>query len=372
MVLEEHIGYVSDHVRLDYFRRAIASTVTPGDLIADVGCGVGVLGMMCLRAGAAHCWGIDRSDAIEIARESMAKSGLGDRYSCIRGLASRVNLPQPVDLIICDHVGYFGIDYGIIDMIGDACRRFLKPGGKVMPSRIKLFVAAAASSDCRAKAEAWSRDAIPAEFHWLRKYGVNTKLAHAFKAQDIHTDPAELGTIDLRADNPEHFSFKASLRVICDGVIDGLVGWFNCELAEDVWMTNSPLEPGAIDREQAFLPFDQPIAVTVGDMLEVTVAIRHDTGMIAWSIHVPATGHRQRQSNWESLIVNRAPVDAKIDTTAKLSPTGVVRKAIFEYVDGVRTNGEIIRLVLQDHPKLFPSDEEIRRFVKHELAKSVE
>lgn len=371
-MLEEHLGYVSDRVRLTCFAQALERTVNPGDSILDLGCGVGVLGLMALKAGAAHCWGIDRTNAVDFARETMDKSGLGDRYSCIRGVSSRVSLPQQVDLIVCDHVGYFGIDYGIIDLIRDARRRFLKPGGNVLPRRITLYLAAAASSECRARAEAWSSDAVPAEFHWLRSYGVNTKFAYAFAAGDIHSNSVELATIDLRADQPDYLSFNATLRVVQDGVVDGLVGWFDCELADGVRMTNSPLEAGAIDREQAFFPFDQPIAAKAGDLLEASVSIRHDTGLIAWSIHVPSTGQRMRQSNWQSLIVDRALFDAKGNVPAKLSSTGVARKTILDYVDGVRTTDEIIRLVIRDYPELFPSEEETRRFVKRELAKSVE
>ena len=88
---------------MDRFRQAIARTIRPGDFVADLGCGFGVLGMLCLQSGAAHCWGIDQTDAIEIARDTMARAGLGERYSCIGESSYRARLPEPVDLIICDH-----------------------------------------------------------------------------------------------------------------------------------------------------------------------------------------------------------------------------------------------------------------------------
>ncbi len=376
MILDEHHGYISDHVRVSLFRQAITQIISssgnaaPVDTVADVGCGFGILGLLCLRAGAAHCWGIDKTDAIEIARETMAKAGLGDRYTCIREETFRARLPEQVDLIICDHVGYFGIDYGILDMIGDARRRFLKPGGQIMPSRIKLFLAAVSSRTCRAKAEAWSDEAVPAEFQWLREYGVNTKQAHRFKPKEVLTDPAELITIDLNASVAEHFAFQTSLRVIRDGQLDGLVGWFACELANDVWMTNSPLDKGAIDRDQAFLPFDHPVTVKAGDIIETSVTIRHDTGMIAWSIHVLATGERLRQSNWNSLVLNKAMAGPASDQVARLNAAGAARKSLYASADGHRTIAEIAQAVQHDHPHLFPSPEEITRFVKHELARS--
>ena len=42
--------------------------------------------------------------------------------------------------MLCDHLGYFGFDYGIIELLQDARERFLKPRGIVVPSRVKLML----------------------------------------------------------------------------------------------------------------------------------------------------------------------------------------------------------------------------------------
>ena len=372
MVLEEHLGYISDLIRLDRFQQAIARTVSPGDLVVDIGCGLGVLGLMCLKSGAAHCWGIDCTAAIEIAHETMTRSGLSDRYSCIREQSFRAILPQPVDLIICDHVGYFGIDYGIIELMNDARHRFLKPAGRAVPSRIKLMLAGVSSNECRSKSERWHASDIPVDYRWLREYGVNTKQGHTFRPSDLCTQPAILGTIDLLSSNPELFSFKAKLAASRDGVLDGLAGWFDCQLADDVWMTNSPLEAGRIDRDQAFLPFEKPIEISAGDSVDVSVMIRHDTGLIAWTVRDPRSGKQRKQSNWASLIVSKANLTQSPSKLARLSPSGRARQILFEYIDGTQTSKEIELAILNDHPDLLPSSKEISRFVQHELARSTE
>ena len=146
-MLAEHHSYISDRIRVERFKSAIDRIVKPGDRVADVGCGFGVLGLLCLRAGAARVWGINSSGAIEIARETLARAGFGDRYVCIPGKSHHVEVPEPVDIVICDHVGCLGIDYGIIDTLRDAQKRFLRAGGKIVPSCIKLFVGAIESAD---------------------------------------------------------------------------------------------------------------------------------------------------------------------------------------------------------------------------------
>ena len=106
---------------------------------------------------------------------------------------------------------------------------------------------------------------MPPEFHWLRQHAVNAKHAVELPREALLGAPAALGDIDLHADNPDFFSWTAELRIERDGVMHGLAGWFECELAEGVWMTNSPLSDRAIQRSQAFLPIDEAVPVKAGD-----------------------------------------------------------------------------------------------------------
>jgi protein arginine N-methyltransferase 1 len=367
--LAEHYGYLSDEKRLAKFREAILAIIQPGDLVVDVGCGLGVLGLMCLRTGAARVWGIDSTDAIEIARETMAQAGLSDRYTCIRDSSFRATLPEPVDVIICDHVGYFGIDYGIIDMLGDVRRRFLRPGGRIMPSQIRLMIAGISSPACRAEAEAWGTAAIPGEYRWLRQYGVNTRHSRMFAVDEIATEPTILGTIDLNTNSPELLSFEASLNFKDDGVLDGLGGWFECELSPNTWMTNSPLSEEQIDRPQVFLALDSPIVVNAGENIKVSVTVRHDPPVLAWSVLDPHTRRWQKLSTWHSRILSEADLRRTVEKSCHLGREGQARGIVYSYINGERTAREIVEAVLQDHPTLFPSPEEIRRFVFKELAR---
>jgi len=51
-MLEEHLGYVADRMRLERFQAAIAKAITAGDRVADLGGGGGYLALPCLRMGA--------------------------------------------------------------------------------------------------------------------------------------------------------------------------------------------------------------------------------------------------------------------------------------------------------------------------------
>ena len=372
-MLEEHLEYVDDRTRLEQFREAFACVIRPGDRVADVGCGSGVLGLMCLHAGAAQVYAIDSTDMIEVARETLTRAYPNGSHLFIRGLSQRIELPDRVDVAICDHVGYFGFDYGVVDLLQDARRRFLKPGGQVIPAKIKLRLGAIESQKCRDKVNGWVADGVPPELHWLRHHGVNQKYAFQLTRQELLCEEAELGCIDLQQDNPEFYTWNAEMRIIRDGVMHGLAGWFECELAEGVWMTNSPVSQRAIRRPQAFLPIDDAVEVKTGELVKATIMARPKDDLIAWTVEFPANGRRFSHSTWHGMFLAQdARIRADPMRCPRLSGEGRARVIVLGYCDGQRSIQEIEQAVLRDYPDLFPSQEEISRFVSHVLGRDTE
>jgi protein arginine N-methyltransferase 1 len=328
---------------------------------------------LCLQAGAAHLDAIDSTAAIEIARQSLTQAGWGEKAHFILGQSFQVELPEPVDVVICDHVGYLGFDYGLIETMADARRRFLKPGGCMIPGRLRLQLGAVESGKCHQLAQGWVAPGIPPEFHWLRQHGINTRYAVNLRADEVLAGPAELCCIDLRMDNPEFFSWTAELTVARDGVMHGLAGWFECELAENVWMTNSPLSARAMRRSQAFLPIDGSLAVRAGEVVTATVMARPADRLIAWEVRHPASGRKFSNSTWLGELLMQEQLNrARPDHVPQLSRVARGKALVMGYCDGQRTVGQIQAAVLRDHPELFPSSAEITRFVAAVLSGNAE
>lgn len=369
-MLEEHLGYLTDRVRLEAFAAAVARVVRAGDLVADLGCGTGILGLICLRAGASRVWAIEATSMIEVARSSLARAGLADRAEFIHGHSHRVELPDRVDIVICDHVGFFGFDYGIVQTLRDAQQRFLKPSGRLVPSRLRLQLGAIESGDCWGKVEAWSGSGVPAEFQWLRDYAVNTKYASRIRSEDLLGPAATLGEIQLGEEHSGLLTWTAEMIVERAGVLHGLGGWFDCELAPGIWMTNSPLSHGAIERCQAFLPIAEPVPVKSGYVVKATVMARPGDDLLAWIVEVPDVGKRFQQSTWQGMLWTPGDVSrARPERVPVLSREGSARMTVLRYCDGLRTARDIEQAVLRDHPDLFPSRDETARFVDHVLGR---
>ena len=372
-VLEEHLGYLSLPHRLDLYRAAVEKIVQPGDHVVDVGCGTAVLGMLCLQAGAGYVHAIDSSVAIEVARETLSRAGHASKADFIRGSSFQVDLPKRVDVVICDHVGYFGFDYGLIGLLADARKRFLKPGGMLIPGRLKLHIAAVESQKGRQLADGWQAPGIPFEFHWVRQNSVNSKHAVNLQREELLTAPSKLCCINLQADQPDFFSWSAYLTLKRDGVLHGLAGWFECELAESVWMTNSPLSDVSIGRPQAFLPIEEVLPVRCGEVLDVTVMARPADHMIAWVVAHPASGRRFSHSTWQGDLLDQARIIRnQPEYVPQVSRTARARSLVLGYCDGQRSVAQVQEEVLRDHPALFPSTEEITRFVTTVLSRDTQ
>lgn len=366
-VLAEHFGYLSDTVKLRRYDEAIAAVVRHEHVVLDLGCGSGVLGLACLRAGARMVHFIDDSPFIEVARRTVADAGYESRSSFHRARAQHVELPERVDVVICDHVGHFGLDYGLLEVLLDARQRLLKPDGIVIPAELRLSIAAVESASCRSLVGNW-REKVPADYHWVGDLAAEAKHAVRLQAGELLSNPMELAVLLPGTEARPFFSWTVDLVARRDGTLDGIGGWFDCRLAADVWMTNSPQSSESLNRPRAFLPLTTPVPVTAGSSIRVTVMARPSDQLFAWTVELPASGQRLAQSTWSALLLDGSDmVRANPSRIAVLNQRGRARRIVLGYCDGVRSVAEVERLVLQDHPDLFASPAESARFVAHVL-----
>ena len=367
--LQEHLGYVDDQVRVQAYQKAINLLVRPGQRVVDLGCGTGVLGLMCLAAGAEHVYALDRSPMSEIAWQTFHRSGRSEQATVIRGESTRVSLPERVDVVIADQVGYFGFDYGIVEQYADAARRFLKPGGILIPNRLRLKVAAVESDETYRQVAQWAGPSIPPGLRWLRELAANCKYAAKLGPQNLLAETVTLADIDLYANNPSFFSWTAEMSIQRDGNLHGIAGWFDCELTQDVWITNSPSSTAPVNRPQAFFPIERPTAVKPGDVVRVTVLARPADREITWVVDLPS-GSQHKQSTWKSDLVSQADLARALPShVPTLTSMAIARRIVLDFCDGHRSVDAVHRAVVASHPNLLPSTEEIRVFVAEVLRK---
>jgi len=137
--LHTHLKMLADRHRMATYKKGIFENIRPGDIVADIGTGTGILSFLALQAGAARVYAIESGDIIATARKVAADNGLMDKVVFINTDSREANLPEKVDVILTETFGGMGIDEGAIEMLADARNRFLKPGGRLLPASMNLW-----------------------------------------------------------------------------------------------------------------------------------------------------------------------------------------------------------------------------------------
>jgi len=369
-ILREHYDFLSDRVRLEQYETVIRRIVQPEQAVLDLGCGTGVLGLMALRAGARKAYFVEEGPVIEVAREVVAEAGFGANSEFFKANSFEVALPERVDVVICDHIGCFGFDYGILALLADAKRRFLKTEGIIVPTELGLRLAPIESEEYRDRVGRWRDRSVPAEFERLGSIAANTKYLAEFSEDELLAEPATLATLQLGDEAPAFLSWSAEFTSARDGKLDGIAGWFDCRLSEDVRLTNAPDVAERSHRPQVFLPIDEPVDVKVGDRVRVSVMARHEDNVIGWLVELPDQGKRFEQSTFNALLLDHEALSsADANRVARLNQQGRARQIVLSYCNGQRTVADIQALVQREHPDLFPSARAVSSFVARVLSR---
>lgn len=257
---------IEDEQRMDAFEEAIRQVVKPGDVVVDLGAGTGVLGIFACQAGAGQVIAIERGPLEHVARALYRENGFADRLCWIGRDSLEIELSVRADVLISETLGNFGIDEGLPVYLGDAVERFLKPTGRCIPGKVRLYMAAA-SHVPRALASQAYAVLHPAMRHvlidtpWIEDVAIDQCLTPPILVADYDCSVGGVGT-DLR--------FRQPMPVEKPGQMASIVGWFEAELCPGVTVSTAPDAPRTHWKQTVFA-MDRPQAVNPGDSISVSV-----------------------------------------------------------------------------------------------------
>ena len=362
--LDEHRQLLADRKRVDALSRAIAAIVSPGDIVLDVASGTGILGLLACRAGASRVYCIEQSGIIELARELARANGFADRMQFVMAHSSWAELPEPVDVIVCDQIGHFGFEAGIVEMIADVRSRFLRPDGQVMPAAITLHVAPIELPTLRSELKFWTTPFTGLDMSPAGNVAVNSGHPRSLSPESLLGPSGSACVIDLATVVDEPMCFTASLVAARHGTLDGIGGWFVADLGAGVTMTNAPGDPDRIDRRNVVFPVDPPVNVCAGDDITVSMRIRPSDLLVHWVVTVRNGEYRSSHSTLMGMLLTREELRrTNPHFLPSLTPRGEARKTVLALCDGVHTLDCIEREVFGRHRNLFRDYNEAQVFV---------
>lgn len=276
---------LADRLRMARYREAIRRAVRPGDLVADLGTGLGILALMAVQCGARRVYAIDnRPNSLWLAQRVVTANGAADKINLIEADIREVVLPEPVDIVINELIGEFGTDENIVEYVSGFAAGNLKPGGRILPQHLTTYLVPVEYRD---------------EFRGVFSkayFGLDLRAAIDLPCQPnavlhpLYALPKELAKAHVMEDVAFNLTPVARLKRIpcrfeihCAGVLQGFVGYFKAQLWDDVWLSNYPNYPGGHWYNWHW-PVDPPIEVHPGQEIEAKLNIRENMVAAGWTL----------------------------------------------------------------------------------------
>lgn len=320
-----HFPMLADSLRNRAYAKAIAATVTPDDVVLDIGCGAGLTAMLAARAGAKHVYTCEQQPLIaQAARQVIADNGLSDKITVIPKWSHDIiigeDMPEQADVVLSEIVDTVLLGEGALATLIHAMSALAKPEARAIPESGAL------------RAQLVESDALLSLWRPQEAEGFDLSAFHRFVAVAQLT-PSDFEAYNMKALGPStdlfHFDFKrpslSPARVTTDltcstpGRAHAVLASFQLQLAPGVVLDNG-LNGGGHWGRTAFL-LDQPETTKPCDRLRITA--QHDAAHLSLSVHgkLPALEETCTPGVWLSPAwMKQRPQQASVGQRASDAP----------------------------------------------------
>ncbi|MFQ6617326.1 MAG: methyltransferase domain-containing protein, partial [Fidelibacterota bacterium] len=276
-----HHVLLRDGVRTSSYWKAIFEVVKKGDCAIDLGSGTGILGFFALKAGAGKVYCIEYSDVMQLSKEIAQINGFKEKVIFLKGDFSLMRFPERVDVIISELLGYFAIEENLLNDLFRARDKILKDNGKMIPEKVRMFLAPVEFPDFYRKFEFWDKSYYGMDFSPMRKYLINDYFVERVKEGAFLSSPLCIKKVDFYNDTCALLDTHFKFRVKREGEFHGFAGWFDAQLSPDVVLSTSP-SSRETHWKQSFFPVDGSVKVESGDTISGRVLTIEAGSDIIW------------------------------------------------------------------------------------------
>lgn len=181
---------LADATRNRAFFRALRMRVRPSTSVLDIGAGTGLWAIAAAKLGARRVVAVEREPLLIPVIERLAEeNGVRGRMEIVCADSRKARLRGRFDLVVSETVGSEAFDEGILEILRDARRRFLRRGGRFLPEALTLLAAPVRSSGLRPRA--------PIRAAYLESLAVHFPRGRGHRRLRILAAPRPLVRVDL-------------------------------------------------------------------------------------------------------------------------------------------------------------------------------
>ncbi|XP_022300341.2 protein arginine N-methyltransferase 6-like isoform X1 [Crassostrea virginica] len=246
-----HEEMLNDAVRTNAYRYAILKNYEKirGKVVADVGAGTGILSVFCVQAGAKKVYAIEGSSLAEQTRLVVEENKMADRITVIQGKAEDVTLPEKVDVVVSEWMGYALFYESMLPSVLCIRDRWMKEDGIMLPSSAVLYIAPFSDEEISERIEVWSsiKDKYKVSMDCMKTYAKQCLSygAHVrcICPEDVISHAYQLVNLDLnKVTVHEVTNIQRKFELSCFGSsrLSGFVLWFTVSFPGNVVLSTSP------------------------------------------------------------------------------------------------------------------------------------
>jgi protein arginine N-methyltransferase 1 len=326
-------------------------------VVVDIGTGSGILAFFAVQAGARKVYAVEQDSIIEEAEKLAKISGYDEKIVFMQGKSDKVELPEKVDVITSELIGFFGLEENLLHFKINARDRFLKTGGSLVPAWLELYLVPVESEEIWKKhIGPWNRDYYGFDFSPVRDYAVSQRyLADCTNKVKQLATPFMISNIDFYEIKRIPFVFNAEFAINKNGNFHGLMGYFRSGLSPNVVLSTSSEEP-VTHWEQTFFPMEDMVFVEEGDEVfcKIKAIPQMNTVYWEWRTTVNRKAEKIAEFNQSNLHIAKGElVMGRQDFKPVLSQDGEILRRVLELCDGKRSMGDISELLMTDYPEKY-------------------
>ena len=297
MRIEYHRTLIADRVRNEAFAAALRAVIKKGvTTVADIGTGTGLLALMAVKLGAREVFLYEAAEVAGVAAKVLKANGARN-CDLIPCHSTEMVDPPRVDVVVSETLGNYALEEHIIETLADAKKRFLKPGGVLIPRRVEQFVAPVVSGRVQAEFDAW--DMTGFDLSVAKAMSLNNIYVRTFGAKEL-LEAKAWDAIELGVDSRSARKGEATWKLKAATTLYGFATWWSAGLAPGIALSTAPEAPRT-HWEQLYLPLLQPIVAKAGETIAVNLRSRTSAEAgthVAWvAVHRDAKGREvARQS----------------------------------------------------------------------------
>lgn len=299
MRIEYHRTMLADRHRNEAFYAALKRVIVPGKtMVADIGCGTGLLGFMAAKLGARRVYLLETAEIAAVAKK-LAKHNNIRNIEIVPAHSTEVDPPDRVDVVVSETLGNYPFEENIIETLADARDRYLEPDGRLIPGKVEQYMAPVTAERLYRELAIWDDVGFGLDFAPAKAMGLNNLYVRTLSPADLldaGNSAVKWDAVDFMKPTKTTRSGEASFTTAKPATITGVALWWVAELVEGIRISTAPDAPRT-HWEQLYLPVLEPFDLQPGETL--IVRLRSTTSYakgtnVTWSFAVQSKAGKER------------------------------------------------------------------------------